>query len=221
MVKIGEFSLELCGGTHVERSGDIGFFKIRDEGGVAAGVRRIEAVTGEGALHWVRAREHILREVGQMLRGSEEDAVDKLEKLLAQHRELEKRLDQMQARLARSQGEDILARARKLDGVTVLSSRVEGVDERGLREMADRLREKLGSGVVVLGAARDEKVLLLAAVTKDLVKKYHAGEILKKIAPLVDGGGGGRPDFAQAGWKDASGLDRALARVYELLEGAK
>jgi alanyl-tRNA synthetase len=219
VVKIGDFSLELCGGTHVARSGDIGFIKLRSESGVAAGVRRVEAVTGEGALEWVRQREQILREVGSILKGTEEEAVEKLERLLVQQRELEKRIVQMQSRLAGSQSEDILSQARKLDGITVLASRVEGVDEKGIREMADRLKEKIGSGVVVLGAAQGEKVFLLATVTKDLAGKYHAGEILKKIAPLIGGGGGGRPDFAQAGGKDPSGLDKALAKVYDLIVG--
>ncbi len=218
VVQIGDFSLELCGGTHVTRSGDIGFFKFKGESGVASGVRRVEAVTGEGALEWIRERERILREVGHLLKGSEEEALEKLEKLLAQQRELERRLAQMQSRLAGSQSEDIWARAKKLDGITVLASRVEGVDEKALREMADRLREKVGSGIVVLGLAQEEKVFLLAAVTKDLTEKYHAGEILKKIAPLVDGGGGGRPDFAQAGGKNPSGLDLALAKVHDLVK---
>jgi alanyl-tRNA synthetase len=220
VVQMGDFSLELCGGTHVARSGDIGFFKLRGESGVAAGVRRVEAVTGEGALEWVRQRERILREVGGILKGTEEEAVERLEKLLAQQRELEKRIAQAQSRLAGNQSEDISSKARKLDGVTVLSSRVEGMDEKGIREMADRLRERIGSGVIVLGTVWQEKVFLLAVVTKDMTRKYHAGEILKKIAPLVDGGGGGRPDFAQAGGKDPSGLDKALAKVYDLVGGS-
>ena len=217
VVQMGDFSLELCGGTHVARSGDIGFFKLRGESGVAAGVRRVEAVTGEGALEWVRQRERILREVGGILKGTEEEAVERLEKLFAQQRELERRITQMQSRLAGNQSEDIFSRARKLNGATVLSSRVEGVDEKGVREMADGLRERIGSGVIVLGTAGEEKVFLLAVVTKDMTGKYHAGEILKQIAPLVGGGGGGRPDFAQAGGKNPSGLDKALAKVYDLI----
>ena len=139
-------------------------------------------------------------------------------KLLAQQRELEKKLAQSQSARVSSQSEDILSRARRLNGVSVVASRVEGVDDKGLRELADRLRDKLHPAVVVLGAIQGERVALLVAVSKDATKHYHAGNIIKQIAPLVGGGGGGRPDFAQAGGKDPTRLDEALQKVYELIE---
>jgi alanyl-tRNA synthetase len=218
VLRMGDFSVELCGGTHVSRTGDIGLFKLKTESGVASGVRRIEAATGEGALEWIRQREQVLKEISHLLKGTEEDATDKIERLLAQQRDLEKKITQLQTALAGSQGDDIAARAHKLDGVSVVASRVEGVDDKGLRELADRLRDKLHPAVIVLGALQGDRVVLLAAVSKDAAKKYHAGNIIKQIAPLVGGGGGGRPDFAQAGGKDPTRLDEALQKVYELVK---
>jgi alanyl-tRNA synthetase len=217
VVRMGDFSTELCGGTHVQRTGDIGLLKIKNESGVAAGVRRLEAASGEAALELVRAHEALLREIGTLLRGPAEEATAKLEKLLAQQRELERRIGELQGKLAGGASRDVLADARRVDGITVLATRVEGLDDKGLRDMADRLRDRIKSGVVVLGAAQGERALLLAAVTKDLVGRYHAGNIIKHLAPLVGGGGGGRPDFAQAGGKDPARLDDALAAAYDLL----
>jgi len=217
VVRMGDFSTELCGGTHVTRTGDIGVVKIRGESGVAAGVRRVEAASGEAALELIRSRDALLREIGALLRGPAEEATQKLERLLAQQRELERRIGELQAKLAGGATRDVLADARRVDGITVLATRVEGLDDKGLREMADNLRDRIKSGVVVLGAAQGERALLLAAVTKDLVGRYHAGNIIKQLAPLVGGGGGGRPDFAQAGGKDPSRLDEAIAAAYALL----
>jgi alanyl-tRNA synthetase len=218
VLRMGDFSTELCGGTHVSRTGDIGLFKLKAESGVASGVRRVEATTGEGALEWVRQREHILKELSTVLKGSEEEVADKVERLLAQVRDQEKKVAQLQNQLAGAQSDDIEARTRRLNGVNVVASRVEGVDDKGLREMADRLRDKLNPAVVVLGTVQDGRVALLAAVSKEATKKYHAGNIIKQIAPLIGGGGGGRPDFAQAGGKDSTRLDEALQKVYELIE---
>jgi len=220
VVRMGEFSTELCGGTHVARTGDIGVLKVRAESAVAAGVRRLEAVSGEGALGAIRAHEAVLQQIGTLLRGPAEEAAVRLEKLLAQQRELEKRIADLQGKLAGGASRDLLAEARQVDGVTVLATRVEGVDDKGLRDMADRLRERIKSGVVVLGAAQGERALLLTAVTKDLTGRYHAGNIIKQLAPLVGGSGGGRPDFAQAGGKDPARLDEALAAAYALLGAA-
>src|SRR5947199_353944 len=217
VVHMGDYSVELCGGTHVARTGDIGLFKARGEAGVAAGVRRLEAVTGEGALEAVRRHEAVLREIAGLLRGSEEEAAAKLEKLLAQQRELEKRIAELQGKLAGGATRDLRADARHVDGVTVLATRVEGLDEKGMGEMLDRVRDRIKSGVVVLGAADEERAVLVAGVTKDLTGRYHAGNIIKQLAPLVGGRGGGRPDFAQAGGKDPARLDEALAAAYELL----
>jgi alanyl-tRNA synthetase len=180
-------------------------------------VRRLEAVAGEGALALIRRQEEVLREVSALLRGPADEAAARIEKLLVQQRELERRIADLQGKVAGGAGRDLLADARRVDGITVLATRVEGLDDKGLREMADRLRDRIKSGVIVLGAAQGERALLLAAVTKDLVGRYHAGNIIKQLAPLVGGGGGGRPDFAQAGGKDPTRLDEALAAAYALL----
>jgi len=217
VLQMGSFSTELCGGTHVQRTGDIGLFKFRGESGVASGVRRVEAMTGGGALDWVQEREERLRQIGATLRSSEEEAVERLEKLLAQSRELEKRIEKLQRDQAKSQSGDLLSQAREHDGVRVLAARVDGLDDKALRELVDRMKEKLGSSVIALGATDGAKVTLIAAVSKDLVKRFHAGDLIKRIAPLVGGNGGGRPDFAQAGGKDPSRLDEALAKVHELI----
>jgi alanyl-tRNA synthetase len=217
VLRMGDFSTELCGGTHVQRTGDIGLFKLRGEGGVAAGVRRIEAATGGGALDLVQQREQRLREIGRTLKASEEEALERLERLLAQQRELERKLEKLQRGIAGSQSVDLAASARTVDGIRVLSTRVDDLDDKALRELADRLKEKLAPSVVFLGTTDGEKVTLVSAVSKDLLKRYHAGNLIKQVAPMVGGGGGGRPDFAQAGGKDPSRLDEALAHVYTLI----
>ena len=151
------------------------------------------------------------------MRAGEGDAKAKLEKLLAQSRELERRNQELQSKLAGGATRDVMADARQVNGVTVLATKVEGLDDKGLRDMADRLRDRIKSGIVVLGSAQGERAMLLAAVTKDLLGTYHAGNIIKALAPLVGGGGGGRPDFAQAGGKDPSRIDAALAAAFELV----
>ena len=220
VVRMGDLSTELCGGTHVRRTGDIGVFRLRGESGVAAGVRRVEASTGAGALDAIRQRDELLQEIGQLLRGPADEAAARIEKLLQQQKELERRIAELQGKLAGGASQDLLAGARRVDGATVVATKVDGLDDKGLREMADRLRDRIQSGVVVLGAAVDGRALLLAAVTKDMVGRFHAGNIIKQLAPLVGGGGGGRPDFAQAGGKDPSRLDEALAAAYTLLGAA-
>jgi alanyl-tRNA synthetase len=221
VVRMGDFSVELCGGTHVARTGDIGVFKVDGESGVAAGVRRLEAVTGTGALDEIRRHEAMLADIAQLLRAGEQDAKGKLEKLLAQSRELERRVQELQGKLAGGASKDVMADARQVNGVTVLATKVEGLDDKGLRDMADRLRDRVQSGVIVLAAQQGEKASLLAVVTKDLVGRYHAGNIIKQLAPIVGGGGGGRPDFAQAGGKDASKLDAAVEAAYAIVEAGK
>jgi alanyl-tRNA synthetase len=217
VVRMGDFSTELCGGSHVERTGDIGLFKLRGESGVAAGVRRIEALTGEGALGWIHKREQVLREIGEILKGPEDGAVERLERLLAQQKELERKLTEIQSKLAGSRSSDLASRARRVNGVSVLAERVDGVDDKALLQMADQLRQTLGSAVVVLGTERDGKALLLAAVTKDVSDKYKAGDIIKQIAPLVGGRGGGKSELAQAGGTDPSRIGEALSKVYEVV----
>ncbi|HVM97154.1 MAG TPA: alanine--tRNA ligase [Candidatus Acidoferrales bacterium] len=215
VVRLGNYSIELCGGTHVRRAGDIGLFKLRSESGVAAGVRRIEALTGSGALDSVRQHEQALREVGDLVHG--DDVAERVSRLLAQQRDLEKQLKQLQSKLAGSQSDDLLGQARQVDGMKVLAAEVEGLDDGGMRDLADKLRNQIGSGVVVLGTARGDRAMLLAAVTKDLTKKYHAGNIIKQIAPLIGGGGGGKPDLAQAGGKEPAKLREALEAVYQIV----
>jgi alanyl-tRNA synthetase len=217
VVRMGDFSTELCGGTHVRRTGDIGVFKIDAESGVAAGVRRLEAVTGAGALDEIRRHESLLGEIAQLLKSGEQEAKGKLEKLLQQSRELERRVQELQSKLAGGATRDVMADARQVNGITILATKVDGLDDKGLRDMADRLRDRIKSGIVVLAAAQGDKAMLLAAVTKDLVGTYHAGNIIKQLAPIVGGGGGGRPDFAQAGGKDPTKLDAAVAAAYALV----
>jgi len=207
----------VCGGTHVARTGDIGILKLRGESAVGAGVRRMEALTGEGALDAVRKRERELRQIAELLHGTEEDAPAKIEKLLAAQKDLERRLAESQAKLVSGASRDLLDGVREVNGVKVLATQVEQVDAKVLRELADKLRDRMQSGVVVLGGSDGEKVTLLAAVTKDLVKRVNAGNLIKEIAPIVGGAGGGRPDFAQAGGKDPSKLAQALERVHALI----
>jgi alanyl-tRNA synthetase len=219
VVKMGDFSVELCGGTHISRTGDVGFFKLEAESGVAAGVRRIEAVTGQGALETIRKREKILQEIGAQLGARDGAAVERLEKLLAREKELEKKLRAMEQKLAGGAGESASEeQVREVAGVKIVTRKLDGVDPRTMREIADRLRQKHGSAVVALGSDLGEgKVALLVAVTPDLTAKIKAGDIIKNIAPIVGGTGGGRPDLAQAGGRDASKLDEALAKVATLI----
>ncbi|MGH7789060.1 MAG: alanine--tRNA ligase [Candidatus Binatia bacterium] len=217
VVRMGEFSTELCGGTHVLRTGDIGLFKLRGESGVAAGTRRIEAITGAGALDWVRTSEQSLRQLGQLLRGSEENLAERVERLLAQQKQLERQLAQLQRQAAGNQTGDLLGQAQTVNGRQVIASRIDGADPKRLLEIADQLRERLGSGVIVLASEEGGQVRLLAAVTKDLAGQVHAGKLVGQIAPIVGGKGGGRPELAQAGGSDPSKIDAALARAVELV----
>jgi alanyl-tRNA synthetase len=220
VVRMGDFSVELCGGTHVERTGDIGIFKFEAETGVAAGVRRIEAATGQGALEAIRRREQILQKIGGHLGARDDAAVERLERLLAREKELEKKLRALEQKLVAGDGVAGSADAEKVreaGGVKIVTRRVEGIDPRALREMADRMRQKYGSAVVAIGSVIDGKVAILVAVTPDLTGRIKAGDIVKQIAPIVGGTGGGRPDFAQAGGRDASRLDEALERIIALV----
>ncbi len=219
VVRMGDFSVELCGGTHVDRTGDIGFFKLEGESGVAAGVRRIEAVTGQGALEAIRRRERILDDLGAHLGARDEAALERLERLLAREKELEKKLRALEQKLVAGDGGTGTGaeRVREVGGVKIVTRRVEGVDARALREMADRMRQKHGSAVVAVGSVADGKVALLVAVTPDLTARIKAGDIIRQIAPMVGGSGGGRPDFAQAGGRDPAGLEAALEKVAALV----
>jgi alanyl-tRNA synthetase len=215
VVRIGDFSTELCGGTHLDATGQIGYFKVDTEGAVAAGVRRIEAVAGAAAVEAVTRQQRVLREIGDILKIAPADAPQRLRKLLDEQRVLERQLAELEARLARSRADDLVAGSRQINGVAVVAGRIDGLDPDGLRAVADRLRDRLGSGIVCVGSVADGKVNLVAAVTKDLTRRFHAGKLVQEVARAVGGSGGGRPDLAQAGGKDPAKLDSALDGVYD------
>ncbi|MBI4636737.1 MAG: alanine--tRNA ligase [Candidatus Rokubacteria bacterium] len=220
VVRIGDFSTELCGGTHLDQTGQLGLLKVATEGAVASGVRRIEAVAGSAALETVARRDAALREAAELLKIAPLEVPRRLQKLLDEQRALERGLRELEARLARSRADDLVAAARQVNGVAVVAARVDGLDADGLRAVVDRLRDRLGSGVVCVGSVADGKVSLVAAVTKDLTRRFHAGTLVQEVARAVGGGGGGRPDLAQAGGKDPAKLDAALELVYDLVARA-
>jgi alanyl-tRNA synthetase len=213
LLRMGDFSTELCGGTHVKAVGDIGLCKIVAEGGIASGVRRIEALTGAAALDWVEADEDRVLRLAGMLKGGRDDLDDRVASLLERGRSLEKELDQLKARLASSAGKDLAAQAVEVGGIKVLAAHIEGVDPKALRETLDQLKDKLGSAVVVLATVTDAKVSLVAGVTPDLTGRLKAGDLIREVAARVGGKGGGRPDMAQAGGTDPTGLPAALGLV--------
>ncbi len=220
VLRLGDFSTELCGGTHVSRAGDIGLFKIVGESGVAAGVRRIEAVTGPGAYEWVRSADGLIRNVAGLVRGGRDEVVDKVAQIIERSRSLERENEALKARLASGGARDLLQEVVDVDGTPVLAARLDGADNKALREAVDRLKDKLGSGVVVLGAVDGDKVRLVAGVTRDLAERLPAGRLIGPVAEHVGGRGGGRPDFAQAGGNDPERLDEALALVRNLVSSA-
>ena len=220
VVQLGGVSRELCGGTHVERSGDIGSFRIIGEASVAAGVRRIEAITRQPALQLAQEQSDLLASLGSLLKGGQNDLAERIKRMQGQLKEKDREVEAMKAKLASGGGgSDILSKLEEVNGLKRLITQVETDDPKALRELADSLRDRMGSGVIVLGAtSADNKALLLALVSKDLTKRFHAGNIIKELAPLVGGGGGGRPDMAQAGGSNAAGLQNALTRAAELLQ---
>ncbi len=213
VLRMGDFSTELCGGTHVKALGDIGMFKITMETGIASGVRRIEAVTGERAVESVEADEDRLLRLSGLVNAGREELEDKVGKLLERNRRLEKELEQIKAKLASAAGTDLAAEAADVQGVKVLATRLEGVEPKSLRDTLDQLKNKLGSAVILLAAVNGNKVNLIAGVTKDLTDRCRAGDLVKAAAELVGGKGGGRPDMAQAGGSDPAGVPNALAMV--------
>ena len=218
VLRIGDFSMELCGGTHVSRSGDIGFFKITSEGGVAAGVRRIEAITGEAAVEYVEQSDALLKDVAGLLRGSREDLREKVRDALDRVRQMEKEVRALKDRLASGQGVDLASGAVDVKGVKVIATKVDGADAGALRSAVDQLKDKLKSAVVVLACVESPtKVVLVAGVTADQTAHVKAGELVGAIAAQIGGRGGGRPDFAQAGGSNPAALDAALASVHEIV----
>jgi alanyl-tRNA synthetase len=218
VVTMGE-SKEFCGGTHVARTGDIAFFLITEEAGVAQGVRRIEAVTGAGALGFVRRLEGELGETGKLLRAGSFEVAARVAKLQGEQREQQKEIENLRRKLASGGGRDLVSEARDVGGVRVLATRADVADAKALREVADQLRNKLGSGVIVLAGVEGDKIALVAMVTPDLVGKLNAGKIVGEVAKAVGGKGGGRPDMAQGGGSEPQNLDAALARVFDLVRG--
>jgi len=221
VLSIGDFSMELCGGTHVERAGDIGFFKIISESGVAAGVRRVEAVTGQAAFDWVARTDQVMRDIAAMLRGSREDVDEKVRELVERSRRLEKEIQQLKSRLASGQSGDLSTQAKDVGGIKVLAAQVDGADAKALRDAMDQLRDKLGSSVIVLAAVKEGKVVLVAGVSADLLAEFKAGDIVGAVAAQVGGRGGGRADFAQAGGTQPENLGAALAGVENLVRRRK
>ncbi|WP_066063945.1 alanine--tRNA ligase [Neobacillus soli] len=216
VVRVGDYSLELCGGCHVPNTSVIGLFKIVSEGGIGAGTRRIEAVTGESAYKTLNEQVGLLKEAADKLKTNPKDIVNRLESLMIEMKQLQKDNESLAAKLGNIEAGNLVAKAKEIDGITVLTANVQGADMNNLRNMADDLKQKLGSVVIVLGSAHEGKVNLIAAVTKDLNEKgYHAGKLIKEVATRCGGGGGGRPDMAQAGGKDPEKLDAALKFVDE------
>jgi len=217
IVKMGEMSMELCGGTHVQRTGDIGLLKVVHESAIAAGVRRIEAVTGREALaHMQKAEEELKRTAGLFKAGALE-VYDRTDKLLKHVRDLEKEIEALKGKLAANASGDLMSQAKEINGVKVLAAEVSIADAKTLRDFGDKLRDKMTSGIILLGSKADDKALLLCMVTKDLASKYHAGNIIKELAPLVGGKGGGRPDMAQAGGTQPENLGKIFPELEKLL----
>ncbi len=217
VIRMGDVSAELCGGTHVLRTGDIGLLKVVGESSVAAGVRRIEAVAGREAVKYVKSLEEELKKTAELLKAGHAEVSDRVEKLLKHQRDLEKEIEALKGKLAAKDSADLMDKAREIKGVRVLAAQVDAPDVKTLRDFGDKVRDKLGSGIVLLGSRVGDKAMLLCMVTKDLAGKYHAGNIIKELAPVVGGSGGGRPDMAQAGGPQPENIARALEKVEGLL----
>jgi alanyl-tRNA synthetase len=218
VVKMGNFSIELCGGTHVENTGAIGAIKILSESAVAAGVRRIEAITGEEAAKYTQRLEKELKRAAQVLKVSPLEVVDRIEKLLKHQRELEREIETLKGKLTTRDSRDMMDKVREVNGIKILSTQVEAPDVQTLRDYGDKIRDRLGSGIVLLGSQVDGKAMILCMVTKDLTNRFHSGEIVRKIAPLVEGKGGGKPEMAQAGGPRGDKLEEALEKIWEIVK---
>jgi alanyl-tRNA synthetase len=217
VVKVGEVSSELCGGTHTRAAGDIGFFKIVSESGIAAGVRRIEALTGTGALEYVRGLEEEQERIAVLVKAEGGDAADKVARLLERQKELQREMETLQGRLRAVQSADLLAGVREVGGVKVLAVKVSMDDPKGLRDLSDTLKDRLGSGIIALGCEKEGRANLLVAVTKDLSSRFRAGDIIKQLTSIIGGSGGGKPELAQAGGSKPEKIDEALEAVYGLV----
>ena len=223
VLSFSDYSVELCGGTHVSRAGDVGLFKIVSEGGIAAGVRRVVALTGEAALAWVHAMEDRIERIASTMKSDAETVADRVEAMLSRSRELERDLERLKARVAASRGDDLASQAVEIAGLKVLAAKIDGADSKVLRETVDRLKSRLGSAAVVLATVNAGKVALVAGVTRDSTDRIEAGMLANHVARQVGGRGGGRPELAQAGGNDPSRVDQAISSVQgwvrEQLEG--
>jgi alanyl-tRNA synthetase len=219
VVRMGLFSQELCGGTHVKDTGEIGLVKILSEGGIGAGLRRIEAVAGLEALAYLRTLDEQVMAVAQILKAQPSDVGKRVNGLVAQVKDLEREIGQLQAKLGKNEAEGLLKRVEEIEGVQVLAAQVHVSDMEGLRQMADLLRAKLKTGVIVLGAVNEGKVNFVTVVSPTGLSGLHAGQIIREVAKITGGSGGGRPDMAQAGGKDPSKLGEAIDRVPTILRG--
>jgi alanyl-tRNA synthetase len=213
VVSMGDFSIELCGGVHVNRTGDIGFFKIISESGIASGVRRIEAITGKAAVEWAEQQEQKIDQLAHMVKSSRDELTDKVQQLLDKVRTQDKELSQLKSKMATQTGTDLTASAVEVAGIKVLAIKLDGVDSKSLRDTLDQLKNKLGTSAVVLATVDGDKVSLCAGVSKDAMGKLKAGDLVNMVASQVGGKGGGRPDMAMAGGNQPENLDEALASV--------
>lgn len=218
VVDMGDFSIELCGGTHVNSTGNIGPFRILSEGGVASGVRRIEAITGEGAWQTIYELENVIGQVASLTKADKAHVVDKVGQLVASQRDLEKQMQQMQSKLAANQGEEILQQVKQINGINLLAAQMQGADANLLRETLDKLKDKIEPAVILLAAVDGDKVSLVAGVSKSATDRFKAGELVNFVAQQVGGKGGGRPDMAMAGGKDPANLPQALASIEAWVE---
>jgi alanyl-tRNA synthetase len=220
VVQFGDFSTELCGGTHAFATGDIGLLKVLSESGIASGVRRIEALTGLGALRHLREQENVLKTASDLLRVPVTDVPARIEKLLEDRRAAEREIGRLESAQRGETSRDLTRDAKQISGVRVVSARVAGAGAKELRGMVDDLRNQLTSGIVLLAAEANGQVSLALGVTKDLTDRYRAGDMIREIAIVIGGKGGGRPDFAQAGGSDPSKIDDAFERLDELVAGS-
>ncbi|MEA3415076.1 MAG: alanine--tRNA ligase [Thermodesulfobacteriota bacterium] len=218
VVSLASYSKELCGGTHTGRTGNIGLFKISTESSVASGVRRIEALTGQAALEYIQKTSKIVQETGRLIKEKPEDIPKRIDKIISEHKSAEKEIERLKANLVAAKAGGTEEDIRSINGVKILAKKVAVDKPAALRELADRLKEKIKSGIVVLGSVAGPKVLLIVVVTKDLTNRFNAGSIIKQIAAIVGGGGGGRPDMAQAGGTMPEKLDHAIEKAYEIIE---
>ena len=219
VVNMGDYSIEFCGGTHVKNTNEIMAFKILSESGVAAGVRRIEALTSKGLIRYYDNLEKKLNEAAKVLKATPDNLSEKIAHLMAENKSLHSEVESLKSKLAQDAMGDVMDQVQEIKGVKLLAAAVDGVDMNGLRDLGDQLKEKLGDGVVVLASGNDGKVSLMVTATDAAMKQgAHAGNLIKAIAGLVGGGGGGRPNMAQAGGKNPAGIPDALKKAAEVLE---